>query len=91
MGVTQRLDKIQLVYEPVQLGSLYYRLHVARLPIPDKMGILIQVAEALDFLHSRKLLHCRISSHSVHLVSSSVAKLGCFETLTDINANHSSQ
>jgi len=89
MGVTQRLDKMQLVYEPVQLGSLNYRLHDARLPIPDKMGILIQVAEALKFLHSRNLLHCSVSSHSVFLVSPHVAKLGCFETLTDVNLNHS--
>ncbi len=89
MGVTQSFDKIQLVYEPVQLGSLYHRLHVARQPLPDKIGVLIQVAEALDFLHSRKLLHCSVSSHCVHLVSTHVAKLGCYETLTDINSNHS--
>lgn len=70
---------------------MYHQLHVARSPIPDKMGILIQVAEALDFLHSRELLHCSISSYSVHLISPHVAKLGCYETLTDINSNQSVQ
>lgn len=91
MGVTQFVNKMQLVFEPVQLGSLYHRLHVARSPIPDKIGVLMQVAEALDFLHSRKLLHCSVSSHCVHLISPHVAKLGCYETLTDINSNHSDQ
>jgi len=89
MGVTQFVNRMQLVYEPVQLGSLYHQLHVARSHIPDKMGVLIQVAEALNFLHSRNLLHCSVSSNSVHLISPHVAKLGCYETLTDINSNHS--
>ena len=90
MGVTSSLDCESvrgLIYEPIYRGSLYYQIHIVGKPIPPpkKIVLLKQICEALIFLHSKKMLHCSISSHAVHLVSTSQAKLGCFETLTEIN------
>ena len=90
MGVsmTQHLESVQLIYEPIYHGSLHHRIHIMGSSIPQlkRLKILQQICEALLFLHSKKLLHCSISSHAVHLISSSRAKLGCLETLTEIDS-----
>lgn len=87
MGVsaTQHWESIQLIYEPVYQGSLHYRLHVmgSSIPLLKRLIILQQICDALLFLHCKNLLHCSITSHAVHLISTSQAKLGCLETLSD--------
>lgn len=89
LGVSPVLnfDSVQLIYEPVYNGSLHHRLHImgSPIPIPKRVLILQQICDALIFLHSQKLLHCSISSHAVHLISSSRPKLGCLETMSDMN------
>ena len=92
MGVsaTQHWENVQLVYEPIYQGSLHHRLHIMgkSMPLLKRLGILAQICEALVFLHSKELLHCSVSSHAVHMVTSSFAKLGNFETLTEIDPDH---
>ena len=45
--------------------------------------IIIQITDALIFLHNLHFLHCAITSHAIQLVSTSVAKLGQFEFVID--------
>ena len=51
------------------------------------MKLSIQITDALIFLHQLHYLHCGVTSHAVHLVNYSVAKLGQFEFLTDTRHN----
>jgi serine/threonine protein kinase len=63
MGVsaTQHLESVQLIYEPIYHGSLHHRLHImgSAIPLFKRILILQQVCDALSFLHSKDLLHCR--------------------------------
>lgn len=85
VSATQHWDSVQLIYEPIYHGSLHHRLHImgSSIPLLKRLLILQQICDALLFLHSRNLLHCSVSSHAVHLVSTSRAKLGCLETLVE--------
>ena len=84
MGHTQsRLAGLQLVFEHIQLGSLYICLHERPHPalgsLVSRIDVVLQVVEALVYLHGRGLAHTMITSHAVQLVSSRVAKLGQLE------------
>ena len=84
MAFSQSLGgSLQLVYEHVQFGSLFICLHERPLPaltkLVAKVDVMLQVTDALIFLHSRGLVHCLISSHAVQLVSGRLAKLGQLE------------
>lgn len=87
LGVSATLhwEGVQLIYEPIYQGSLYHRLHIMGSPIPllKRLQILQQICDAVLFLHSKQLLHCSLTSHAVHLISSGRAKLGCLETLSE--------
>jgi inactive serine/threonine-protein kinase TEX14 len=85
MSATEHWESVQLVYEPIYHGSLYHRLHImgSSIPLIERLLVLQQICDALLFLHSKELLHCSVSSHAVHLVSTGQAKLGCLETMTD--------
>ncbi|NXO27086.1 TEX14 kinase, partial [Cisticola juncidis] len=74
------LEKIRLVYERVHFGSLYSILHERRAEFPvlqteTLLQVLLQVLDALRFLHSRGFIHRSLSSHAVQIVSSGEAKL----------------
>lgn len=43
------------------------------------VDILIGLVEALLFMHAHGFFHCGLSSHAIHLVALSNAKLGGFE------------
>ncbi len=85
LSPTQNWQSVQLVYEPIYHGSLHHRLHVmgSNISFPKKLLVLQQICDALLFLHSKELLHCSVSSHAVHIVSTGRAKLGCLETMTE--------
>ncbi|XP_065559821.1 uncharacterized protein LOC136026917 isoform X1 [Artemia franciscana] len=79
---TQENHQISLVYERVQFGSLHRCMH--ELPIQEfglkkKLTFLCQIATALKLVHNMGFLHLGISSHSIHIVSPTQAKLGNFE------------
>ena len=87
VSATQHWESVQLIYEPIYHGSLHHRLHImgSSIPLIKRLLILQQICDALLFLHSKELLHCSVSSHAVHLVSTGRAKLGCLETLIEDN------
>ncbi|NWW64279.1 TEX14 kinase, partial [Ifrita kowaldi] len=74
------LEKTRLVYERVHFGSLYSILHERRTEFPvlqteTILHILLQIIDALRFLHSRGFIHRSLSSYAIQIVSSGEAKL----------------
>ncbi|NWI36550.1 TEX14 kinase, partial [Picathartes gymnocephalus] len=74
------LEKTRLVYERVHFGSLYSILHERRAEFPvlqteTVLHVLLQIINALRFLHSRGFLHRSLSSYAIQIVSSGEAKL----------------
>ncbi|NXP65644.1 TEX14 kinase, partial [Chloropsis cyanopogon] len=74
------LEKTRLVYERVHFGSLYSILHERRAEFPvlqteTILHILLQILDALRFLHSRGFIHRSLSSHAIQIVSSGEGKL----------------
>ncbi|NXJ73308.1 TEX14 kinase, partial [Trogon melanurus] len=74
------LEKTRLVYERVNFGSLYSILHERRTEFPvlhmeTILHVLLQVNDALRFLHSRGFIHRSVTSYAIQIVSSGEAKL----------------
>ncbi|XP_068010878.1 inactive serine/threonine-protein kinase TEX14 isoform X3 [Melanerpes formicivorus] len=74
------LEKTCLVYERVHFGSLYSILHERRTEFPvlhmeTIVHVLLQISDALRFLHSRGFVHRSLTSYAVQVVSSGEAKL----------------
>ncbi|KFP66224.1 Inactive serine/threonine-protein kinase TEX14, partial [Cariama cristata] len=74
------LEKTRLVYERVNFGSLYSILHERRTEFPVLhmemiLHVLLQINDALRFLHSRGFIHRSVTSYAIQIVSSGEAKL----------------
>ncbi|NXV40774.1 TEX14 kinase, partial [Uria aalge] len=74
------LEKTRLVYERVNFGSLYSILHERRTEFPvlhmeTILHMLLQINDALRFLHSRGFIHRSVTSYAIQIVSSGEAKL----------------
>ncbi|XP_065551194.1 inactive serine/threonine-protein kinase TEX14 [Lathamus discolor] len=74
------LEKTRLVYERVNFGSLYSILHERRTEFPVLhmeiiLHVLLQIIDALRFLHSRGFIHRSVTSYAIQIVSSGEAKL----------------
>ncbi|KAF1493193.1 Inactive serine/threonine-protein kinase TEX14, partial [Megadyptes antipodes antipodes] len=74
------LEKTRLVYERVNFGSLYSILHERRTELPvlhmeTILYVLLQINDALRFLHSRGFIHRSVTSYAIQIVSSGEAKL----------------
>ncbi|XP_027546805.1 inactive serine/threonine-protein kinase TEX14 isoform X3 [Neopelma chrysocephalum] len=74
------LEKTRLVYERVHFGSLYSILHERRTEFPvlqteTILHVLLQIIDALRFLHSRGFIHRSLSSYAIQIVSAGEAKL----------------
>jgi len=67
---------------------LYFLLYnqLKRLSSRLVIEIITQICEALDFIHYSGYLHGFVNSHSIFLLESGRAKLGCLEYITPINA-----
>ncbi|KAF5890778.1 inactive serine/threonine-protein kinase TEX14 isoform X1, partial [Clarias magur] len=80
VSVSNDLKQNKLVYERVHVGSLYSLLYHRRLEFPvlqveEVLLLILQVCEALFYLHSQCLVLRSLSSHSVLLVHPAVAKI----------------
>ncbi|XP_064022206.1 inactive serine/threonine-protein kinase TEX14 [Pogoniulus pusillus] len=82
------LKKTRLVYERVNFGSLYSILHERRTEFPvlhmeTILHVLLQISDALRFLHSRGFIHRSLTSYAVQMVSSGEAKLCNLEYMVE--------
>ncbi|KAM9272799.1 inactive serine/threonine-protein kinase TEX14 [Morus bassanus] len=82
------LEKTRLVYERVNFGSLYSILHERRTEFPvlhveTILYVLLQINDALRFLHSRGFIHRSVTSYAIQIVSSGEAKLCNLEYMVE--------
>ncbi|XP_041749876.2 inactive serine/threonine-protein kinase TEX14 isoform X2 [Coregonus clupeaformis] len=80
VSMSSDLLRVRLVYERVQVGSLHNLMHQRRAEFPvlraeTMLLVVLQVCEALLYLHGRALVLRALSSHSVLLTHPGVAKL----------------
>jgi hypothetical protein len=72
-----------LMFERIALGSLFHILHEIKLARKPKLksvtSIMLNVCDALVYLHEKSLIHCYVNSHSVFLTHHHIAKLGNLE------------
>lgn len=92
LSTSPSLDRKQLVFERVTFGSFYNILHERRLEYPilhlgTIVHILLQMIEALVFLHWRGFIHRSFSSHAIQIFSAGRAKLSNFEYMLESNDN----
>ncbi|XP_058139882.1 inactive serine/threonine-protein kinase TEX14 isoform X2 [Dasypus novemcinctus] len=74
------LEKTRLVYERITVGTLFGVLHERRSQFPVLhmeviVHLLLQISDALRYLHSRGFIHRSLSSYAVHIVSTGEARL----------------
>ncbi|XP_058020047.1 inactive serine/threonine-protein kinase TEX14 [Ahaetulla prasina] len=82
------LEKTRLVFERVNFGTLYSILHERRSEFPvlhveTIVHLLIQVSDALRYLHLRGFIHRTISSYAVVVVLTGEAKLTNLEHMIE--------
>ncbi|XP_038615671.1 inactive serine/threonine-protein kinase TEX14 [Tachyglossus aculeatus] len=78
--LSHNLDRTRLVYERVNIGSLYSILHERRSQFPALqmevlLQLLLQMNDALRYLHTRGFIHRSLSSYAIQIVSMSEARL----------------
>lgn len=89
MGIcpSHNAESLMLMFERVEVGSLYNILHEITLTKRPKLKsvgqIALSVCDALVYLHERNVFHCYVSSHSVVLTTLHTAKLANFEYAVD--------
>ncbi|KAL2094310.1 hypothetical protein ACEWY4_009029 [Coilia grayii] len=82
----------RLVFERVHIGPLHTLIHHKREDLPVLrvecvLGVVLQVCDALMYLHSRNLVLRSLSSHSVMLVRHTLAKLTCLGFITSVDGS----
>ncbi|XP_075709055.1 inactive serine/threonine-protein kinase TEX14 isoform X2 [Rhinoderma darwinii] len=92
LSTSPSLERKQLVFERVTCGSFYNILHERRSEYPilhlgTIVPILLQMIEALIFLHWRGFIHRSFSSHAIQIVSAGRAKLSNFEYMVESKDN----
>ncbi|XP_054857632.1 inactive serine/threonine-protein kinase TEX14 [Eublepharis macularius] len=82
------LERTRLVYERVNFGSLYNILHERRSEFPvvhieTIVRLLLQVTEALRYLHLHGFVHRTVSSYAVLIVTTGEARLSNLEYMIE--------
>ncbi|XP_048221490.1 inactive serine/threonine-protein kinase TEX14 [Perognathus longimembris pacificus] len=90
--LSQDLEKIRLVYERVTIGTLFSVLHERRSQFPVLhmeviVHLLLQISEALRYLHSWGFVHRSLSSYAIHVVSTGEARLTNLEYMMERQNN----
>ncbi|XP_069337219.1 inactive serine/threonine-protein kinase TEX14 isoform X1 [Eulemur rufifrons] len=86
--LSQDLEQTRLVYERVTVGTLFSILHERRSQFPMLhmeviVHLLLQISDALRYLHSRGFIHRSLSSYAVHVVSPGEARLTNLEYMME--------
>ncbi|XP_045629471.1 inactive serine/threonine-protein kinase TEX14 [Ursus americanus] len=86
--LSQDLEKTRLVYERITVGTLFGVLHERRSQFPVLhmeviVHLLLQISDALRYLHSRGFIHRSLSSYAVHIVSTGEARLTNLEYMME--------
>ncbi|XP_049714901.1 inactive serine/threonine-protein kinase TEX14 isoform X1 [Elephas maximus indicus] len=86
--LSQDLETTRLVYERITIGTLFSVLHERRSQFPMLhmeviVHLLLQISDALRYLHSRGFVHCSLSSYAVHIVSTGEARLTNLEFMME--------
>ncbi|XP_070334645.1 inactive serine/threonine-protein kinase TEX14 isoform X3 [Odocoileus virginianus] len=85
------LEKTRLVYERITVGTLFSVLHERRAQFPMLhmeviVHLLLQISDALRYLHSRGFIHRSLSSYAIHIVSTGEARLTNLEYMIESQA-----
>ncbi|XP_077826985.1 inactive serine/threonine-protein kinase TEX14 isoform X9 [Macaca mulatta] len=86
--LSQDLEKTRLVYERITIGTLFSVLHERRSQFPVLhmeviVHLLLQISDALRYLHSQGFIHRSLSSYAVHIVSPGEARLTNLEYMLE--------
>ncbi|KAM5215995.1 inactive serine/threonine-protein kinase TEX14 isoform 1-T1 [Hipposideros larvatus] len=86
--LSRDLEKTRLVYERIAIGTLFGVLHERRSQFPVMhmeviVHLLLQVSDALRYLHSRGFIHRSLSSYAIHIVSAGEARLTNLEYMLE--------
>ncbi|KAM9596841.1 inactive serine/threonine-protein kinase TEX14 [Trichechus inunguis] len=86
--LSQDLETTRLVYERISVGTLFSVLHERRSQFPVLhmeviVHLLLQISDALKYLHSRGFVHRSLSSYAVHIVSTGEARLTNLEYMME--------
>ncbi|KAM6163629.1 inactive serine/threonine-protein kinase TEX14 [Rhynchocyon petersi] len=82
------LETTRLVYERITVGTLFSVLHERRSQFPLLhmeviVHLLLQISDALRYLHTRGFVHRSLSSYAVHIVSPGEARLTNLEYMME--------
>ncbi|XP_038533041.1 inactive serine/threonine-protein kinase TEX14 isoform X7 [Canis lupus familiaris] len=86
--LSQDLEKTRLVYERITVGTLFSVLHERRSQFPVLhmeviVHLLLQISDALRYLHSRGFIHRSLSSYAIHIISTGEARLTNLEYMME--------
>nr|XP_031541037.1 inactive serine/threonine-protein kinase TEX14 isoform X3 [Vicugna pacos] len=86
--LSQDLEKTRLVYERITVGSLFSVLHERRSQFPVLhmeviVHLLLQISDALRYLHTRGFIHRSLSSYAIHIISTGAARLANLEYMVE--------
>nr|KAF6459329.1 testis expressed 14, intercellular bridge forming factor [Rousettus aegyptiacus] len=86
--LSQDLERTRLVYERITIGTLFAVLHERRSQFPVLhmeviVHLLLQISDALRYLHSRGFIHRSLSSYAIHVVSTGEARLTNLEYMLE--------
>ncbi|XP_016066145.1 PREDICTED: inactive serine/threonine-protein kinase TEX14 [Miniopterus natalensis] len=86
--LSQDLEKTRLVYERITIGTLFSVLHERRSEFPLLhmemiVHLLLQISDALRYLHSWGFIHRSLSSYAIHIVSTGEARLTNLEYMLE--------
>nr|XP_003929148.1 inactive serine/threonine-protein kinase TEX14 isoform X1 [Saimiri boliviensis boliviensis] len=84
----QDLKKTRLVYERIAIGTLFSVLHERRSQFPVLhmeviVHLLLQISDALRYLHFRGFIHRSLSSYAIHIISPGEARLTNLEYMME--------